>query len=224
LTLIKGPVDNLLEKKYQFPDSQEDLACLDRNTSRLMNLVSQILDFRQTEIKRFSLDLQRASVSEILRDTFLSFNILAKKRRLEYELFLPGNEVFARVDVEALYKIVSNLIGNAVKYADKKVTVQLYISEKEKNMLVMEFENDGYIIKKEFAEKIFEPFYRIKETQNKKGTGIGLTLAKSLVDLHNGTLGLSFTKKEVNVFVLSLPVHPDAASREKSLLALPDLK
>lgn len=224
LTLIKGPVDNLLEKKYQLPDSQEDLACLDRNTSRLMNLVSQILDFRQTEIKRFSLDLQRANVSEMLRDTFLSFNILAKKRRLQYELFLPANEVFARVDIEALYKIVSNLIGNAVKYADKKVAVQLYVSEKDKNMLIIEFENDGYLIKKEFAEKIFEPFYRIKETQNKKGTGIGLTLAKSLVDLHNGTLDLSFNKKEVNVFVLSLPVYPDPAPRENASLAFPHFK
>jgi signal transduction histidine kinase len=221
LTLIKGPVDNLIEKKYQLPDSQEDLACLDRNTNRLMNLVSQILDFRQTEIKRFSLDLQKANVSEIVRETYLSFNILAKKKKLDYRLLLPPNDVFASVDAEAFYKILSNLIGNAVKYADKNVGVQLYVSDKEKKMLVMEFENDGHVIKKEYAEKIFEPFYRIKETGNKKGTGIGLTLTKSLVDLHNGSLELAFTKKDCNVFVLSIPVLPEMIPDEKPKLTLP---
>lgn len=223
LTLIKGPVDNLVEKKYQLPDAQEDLACLDRNTNRLMNLVSQILDFRQTEIKRFSLDLQKANVSEILKETYLSFHILAKKRKLDYRLVLPPDEVYARVDSEALYKILSNLIGNAVKYADKKVAVHLYVLNKEKKMLVIEFENDGYIIRKEFAEKIFEPFYRIKETGNKKGTGIGLTLTKSLVDLHNGSLELVFTKKDCNVFVLSIPVQPEIIPNDPSKLSVPNL-
>ncbi len=224
LTLIKGPVDNLLEKKYQLPNAQEDLACLDRNTNRLMDLVSQILDFRQTEIKKFSLDLQKENIIEILRETYLSFSIMAKKRRLDYKLEMPSGEVYAWVDAEALRKIFSNLIGNAVKYAEKKVAVKLYVLGKENKMLFIEFENDGNIIKKEFAEKIFEPFYRIKETENKKGTGIGLTLTKSLVDLHNGNLELTFSKKDSNLFVLMIPVQPENTTNEKPALSVPNFK
>src|SRR6185312_14630574 len=110
LTLIKGPVENLLEKKHEIPDAQEDLACLDRNTNRLMNLVSQILDFRQTEIKSFTLDFTRVNVNAVLRETYLSFKIFAQKKRLNYELILPEPDIYALADAEALQKIFSNLI------------------------------------------------------------------------------------------------------------------
>jgi len=221
LTLIKGPVENLLEKKYEMPDIKEDLACLDRNTNRLINLVSQILDFRHTEIKSFTLDFTKVNVNEILRETYLSFKIMARKRKLEYELMLPSFEVYALADSEALQKIFSNLIGNAVKYADKKVIIKLYDLQKDGDSFIIEFENDGYIIEKEFEEKIFEPFYRIKETNHQKGTGIGLTLAKSLVELHKGNLNLKFIKKGVNIFVLTLPIQPEQTTKQKTLLKQP---
>lgn len=217
LTLIKGPVENLLEKKYEMPEVKEDLECLDRNTNRLTNLVSQILDFRQTEIKSFTLDFTRVNVNEILRETSLSFTIMAKKRRLNYELVLPSSEIYALADAEALQKIFSNLIGNAVKYADKKVLVKLKPLQRTDEVFTIEFENDGHIIKRELAEKIFEPFYRLKETNHQKGTGIGLTLSRSLVELHNGTLGLSFTKNDFNIFILTLPLQPEQVKKEMPL-------
>jgi signal transduction histidine kinase len=206
LTLIKGPVENLVEKQEIIPGIKEDLACLDRNTNRLIKLVSQILDFRQTEIRKFSLDFSRVNVSKVLHNTYLSFKILAKKRSLEYEIVLPPNDAMAFADREALEKIFSNLIGNAIKYADKRVTITLFLLQKDSDCLIIEFENDGFIIKREMEEKIFEPFYRIEETRYQKGTGIGLTLAKSLTELHKGSLYLKFIKKEVNTFVLILPI------------------
>jgi len=211
LTLIKGPVENILEKRYQMPDIEEDLDCLDKNTNRLMQLVSQILDFRQTEIKNFSLDFTRININEILEDTFLRFKILAQKRKLDFELILPPTEIHARADSEALQKILSNLVGNAVKYAEKKVTIKLLPLQKESNSFTMIFENDGYIIKKEMAEKIFEPFYRIKETKYQKGTGIGLALARSLTQLHKGSLEMVFMQSNLNTFVLTLPLEPEQA-------------
>ncbi|MEO8414264.1 MAG: two-component regulator propeller domain-containing protein [Ginsengibacter sp.] len=218
LTLIKAPVENLLEKKYEMHDMKEDLACLDRNTNRLINLVSQILDFRQTEIKSFTLDFTKVNVNEVLRETSLSFTIMAKKKQLDYTLVMPSPEVYAFADAEALQKIFSNLIGNAVKYADKKVVVTLYALKKTSDTFTIEFENDGHIIKKELAEKIFEPFYRIKETNHQKGTGIGLTLARSLVELHTGSLQLTFTKTGCNIFTLILPAQPEQAHPEISFI------
>ena len=200
LTLIKGPVENLLEKKHEMPEIKEDLACLDRNTNRLINLVSQILDFRQTEIKSFTLDFTKVNVNEILRETSLSFNIMAKKKKLDYELILPPYEV---------------------QYADKKVFIKLYDLRKDTGDFKVVFENDGYIIEPEFGEKIFEPFYRIKETKHQKGTGIGLTLAKSLVDLHKGSLYLKSIKKGFNTFVLSIPVEPEPTYKQKPLQKQP---
>jgi ligand-binding sensor domain-containing protein/signal transduction histidine kinase len=206
VTLIKGPVENILEKRENMPDIKEDLMCLDRNTNRLINLVSQILDFRQTEIKSFTLDFRKVNINEILNETFVQFKIMAQRKNLNYQLILPSQEVQTLADAEALQKIFSNLIDNAVKYATHDVIIKLYPLQKNTDALTIKFENDGYIITNDFAEKIFEPFYRIKEMHHQKGTGIGLTLTKSLVELHNGTLKLTFSNKDFNTFLLSLPL------------------
>jgi signal transduction histidine kinase len=209
LTLIKGPVENLLEKRNDMPGMEEDLECLDKNTNRLMQLISQILDFRQAEIKNFSLDFTRVNMNEMLMETFTRFKILAQKKNLEYQINLPPGEIYAMADVEAVQKILSNLLANAVKYAEQVVYINLLPVQKEMNAVVIIFENDGYIIKKEMGEKIFEPFYRIKETRNQKGTGIGLALARSLAQLHKGSLRMTFVQNNLNTFVLTLPLEPE---------------
>ncbi len=213
LTLIKGPVENLMEIDFDTPDIKEDIACLDRNTNRLMNLVSQLLDFRQTEIKGFSLYFTKINVSDILRETGLSFKILARKRTIDYNILIPPNDIYAYADGEALRKIFSNLISNAVKYADKKVTVRLCPLEKSTPTFTIEFENDGYLLSPEQEQIIFKPFQRLKETRNQKGTGIGLTLARSLTELQAGKLYMKFNKKAVNTFVLTLPLKHEHESR-----------
>ena len=208
LTLIKGPVENLMEREHDLPDLSEDLACLDRNTNRLMDLVTQILDFRQTEIKGFSLDMERVNIKDVLEECFLSFGILAKKKHLDFTLNMPPTDLFAQADKEALYKIITNLIGNAVKYSDGLVQVTLLEDSQTRENFSIIFENDGHIITPEMEEKIFQPFYRLKENHEQKGTGIGLTLARSLTELHQGKLQLQFAGKSVNTFVLSLPYKP----------------
>ena len=209
LTLIKGPVENLLERRNEMTGLEEDLECLDRNTNRLTQLISQILDFRQTEIKNFSLDFTRINMNETLMGTFTRFKILAQKRNLDYQINLPADEIYAMADAEAIQKILSNLLANAVKYAEKIVYINLLPAQKESNSLVIIFENDGFIIKTEMAEKIFEPFYRLKETKYQKGTGIGLALSRSLTQLHKGSLRMTFVQNNLNTFVLTLPLEPE---------------
>lgn len=214
LTLIKGPVENLLEIKDELPGIKEDVECLDRNTNRLMDLVSQIFDLRETETNNFKLRFKRVNLSELLRETSLRFTIFAKKRNLHYELFLPGGDIYIKADNEALQKILSNLFSNAIKYADTKVDIKLnniQKNEKGEEFTIVEFENDGYIITPEDEQKIFEPFYRIKETAHKKGTGLGLSISKSLTELHKGSLSLKFNKKGINVFYLTLVTEPKIA-------------
>lgn len=220
LTLIKGPVENLLELKDDIPDIKEDLECLDRNTNRLNDLVSQILDFRQTEIKSFMLDFTSVNITEIVRETTLRFNIMANKNQLDYQVILPEKDLYIRADVDAVQKVLSNLVNNAIKYADKRVTIKLFDirkNDKGEDFVVIEFENDGYLITTDNQEKIFEPFYRIKETSHQKGTGIGLSLSRSLVELHQGTLYLKFVKKGFNVFRLILPVGTQKTDKIKIL-------
>ncbi len=206
LTLIKGPVENLLEQVEENPDIKEDVVMMERNTNRLIALVTQILDFRKVETKSFTVDFIRINITEMLKDSYSNFTLLTKKRRLEYSIDYPPNDVFVLVDEEALNKIFSNLFSNAIKFAQKKVAIRLLPLVENADYITIEFENDGLSIPFEMKEKIFEPFYRLKESKQ-EGTGIGLALARSLTELLHGDLFLKETADGSIVFVLQLPLE-----------------
>ncbi|OQP45576.1 hypothetical protein A4H97_32250 [Niastella yeongjuensis] len=208
LTLIKGPLENLMEKVDELPAIKDDVTMMERNTNRLMTLITQILDFRQTESRGFSLDFNKVNVTTLLQDVHAGFQPLARKRNLQFVLLLPDTPVIALVDEDALNKIFSNLFSNAVKYAAHEITVQLFPVQKEDTGFIIEFSNDGVLIPATMRERIFEPFYRIKENLKQKGTGIGLTLARSLTQLHQGKLHVKDNTGTLNTFVLFLPLQP----------------
>ncbi len=211
LTLIKGPVENLLEQVNEVPQIKEDVVTMERNTNRLIALITQILDFRKTEANGFSMDFIKVNISELLKESFKNFTTLAKKRNLQYTIECPATDLFAFADEEALNKIFSNLFNNAVKYAQKNITVRLLPVSENSNSFTIELENDGAKIPAEMRYKIFEPFYRLRESVKQQGTGIGLALAKSLTLLHNGDLYLKENTGELNIFVLCLPIQPPAS-------------
>jgi ligand-binding sensor domain-containing protein/signal transduction histidine kinase len=209
LTLIKGPLEKVIRKAGAFAEIKDSLRIMERNTNRLIDLSNQLLDFRQTEIKGFSLNFVKASISELLEDTWLSFKPLAEQKNLSFNIDLPAAELFASVDIEAFNKILTNLFSNAVKYAAGKVCVCLLPFTEKDNFFTIEIKNDGYMVPYEMKEKIFEPFFRLKETEKQKGTGIGLALSLSLVQLHKGVLDLKEPNGNMNTFVLCMPVRQD---------------
>jgi ligand-binding sensor domain-containing protein/signal transduction histidine kinase len=206
LTLIKGPLENLMEKADELPEIRDDILMMDRNTNRLMSLVNHILNFRQIEVKSFSLDFTKVNVKTLLQQTYLDFASQARKKGLDYTIDLPSYAVNAIADEEALQRILGNLLSNAIKYASSSVTVALNVTGKDDDYFTIEISNDGHVIPADMREKIFQPFVRLKETAKQKGTGIGLTVARSLAELHNGKLYLKNTREPVNIFVLQIPL------------------
>ncbi|MEJ7768415.1 MAG: two-component regulator propeller domain-containing protein [Chitinophagaceae bacterium] len=214
LTLIKGPVENLSELVHELPVIKEDVSTMERNTNRLITLVNQILDFRQTETKQFSLDFKNVNISEVLREAYLTYEPVLKKKNLQCIMDLPAANLYTMADEEALNKIFSNLFNNAVKYAERKVTIKLVPPDRNSNHLIVEIGNDGYMIPYEMREKIFEPFFRLQETAKQKGAGIGLALARSLVELHKGYLVIKDCKENLNVFIVRLPYYYDTSEKK----------
>ena len=215
LTLIKGPMEKIMSKAEEVPGVQNNLKIMQRNTNRLIDLTNQLLDFRQTETKGFSLNFVNADISEFLEEIHTSFRSLAEQKNLEYNLYLPKTNVQAFVDPDALNKIISNLYSNAIKYATNEVEVRLLTLKKNDNNFSIVIKNDGFIIPYEMREKIFEPFFRLKETKMLKGTGIGLALSRSLAELHKGTISLETPDKELNVFKLTLPLQQEKDSNQQ---------
>lgn len=206
LTLIVGPIEHLLKKAKQYQDMQKGLLMVEKNARRLNELTAQLLDFRKTEMDQFGLNFVNINIVQLLNDQTAVFRPVADKQHINLTLNTSHQQLVAFADREALVKICSNLISNAIKYADAKATVSLLQYHASDEHFVIQFSNDGKGIPPEFNDRIFEPFFRLGGT-NKPGTGIGLSLAKSLTELHNGKLVLVQSKPGFTLFELTLPVH-----------------
>ncbi len=122
---------------------------------------------------------------------------------------MPRITLLAYVDPEAFRKILSNLIGNAIKYAQQAAIVRLLPFNSYDSLFFREFKNDGYIVPYEMKDRIFEPFFRLSKQKNTAGTGIGLPLSRSLTELHKGNLELKPSVDHFNNFLLSMPIHQE---------------
>jgi signal transduction histidine kinase len=125
------------------------------------------------------------------------------------------SELHALIDIEAFTKILVNLFSNAVKYAKSKVDVTLLPVKADDKSFTIEIKNDGYLIPFEMKEKIFEPFFRLKETEKQKGTGIGLALSRSLAQLQKGVLDLKEPENNMNVFFITMPLYQENETDKK---------
>ena len=214
LTLIKGPLESILKRKDMNRQAiNENLNVMERNTSRLLDLTNQLLDFRKTETKGFRLNFMDCNISKLIRETYIRFNPAALQRELNFEMNLPDEDFSAPVDKEALTKILSNLFNNAIKYAASHIQVQLFPQSADNNgYFSITVSNDGQQIPSDMKETIFEPFVQIKNTsagQPIVGTGIGLPLARSLAELHRGKLYLK--ESEEICFCIELPINQKKA-------------
>ncbi len=210
LTLIKSPLDKLINNNNHSPDAMGHLSIMQKNTTRLLDLVNQLLDFRKTEMESISLTFVECNITELINKTCNRFSEAVNDKNIDCNLNLGETEVFAYVDAEAVKKILSNLFGNAIKYAHKKVNVNL---ETTSETLILTVQNDGDMIPEHLSKKIFEPFFRVSGVENQNGTGIGLALAHSLTKLHNGNLEMENKNNSLNTFVLKLPIHQEREFR-----------
>ncbi len=210
LTLIKLPLEKILGIADTHPLIKEKLLVMEKNTDRLIQLTNQLLDFRKTENEHYRLSFVKTNISSMLQDIFERFKPAAVEKGKNMQVHLPRLPLQAYVDPEALTKIVSNLVDNAVKYADHNITIKLLPFNSEDEYFTIQVLNDGLITDAALREKIFEPFFRLSAHEKKEGgTGIGLALSRSLAELHKGSLTLTASEDGKNVFAARLPIHQE---------------
>lgn len=206
LTLIAGPIEWLINNFEGQPAVRKSLAIAEKNAKRLIELTTQLLDFRRTEVRQFSLNYVRTDITRQLSDQIIAFRQEAVKNDIQLDLQAPAEPIMASVDPEAFVKICSNLLSNAVKYAGSMAVVIIDPPDPHNDKFIIRFCNDGKGIPEKFRSQIFEPFFRLRGDE-KPGTGIGLALARSLTELHNGSLSLVPGNPDLVIFELELPIH-----------------
>ncbi len=207
VSLIIGPLEKIMTTAVNLPDLiRNDLNIIDRNSQRLLLLVNQLLDFRKVEQGALSLTFLHRNVPELLQGTFDRFYPLIDQKGLEFVFDCPDSAMEADIDQEALTKIVSNLLSNAMKYAKSKIVMSCVSGTDRFDILVTD---DGQGIPDVEKEKIFLPFYQVSAGV-KPGTGIGLSLVKSLVDAHGGEIAVTDAIPIGTCFCVSFPLRNTA--------------
>lgn len=205
LTLIKSPLEKVIRDIKLSPAAKNYLAIVDKNANRLLDLVNQLLDFRKTEIEGYKLNFVHTDIILLIHETYERFQDTAEKESLQMVIEEDMKSFYAFVDKEACTKILSNLLSNAIKYAKSKIIIRF--ESKVNDQFTIDIMNDGNPISNEIKEKIFKPFYRDESSIHKSGTGLGLPLARSLAEMHEGSLTLEDTSSGLITFRLCLPVN-----------------
>ncbi|MDQ6477217.1 ATP-binding protein [Dyadobacter sp. LHD-138] len=204
LTLIAGPVDDL-RKKYP---QESVLPVIQRNTTRLLTLINQLLDLGKLEAREMQLDPQPGDLATFLRYLGGSFQSYAESLSI-YFSFDQNRQHYPTVfDADKIEKIFTNLLSNAFKFTGSQGRVDLRVSYSTSGVDVV-LSDTGVGIAPEKLSKIFERFYQVDNSVKRsyEGTGIGLALVKELVDLLQGTIRVESQEGVGTVFCLYLPLR-----------------
>lgn len=187
VTLIKAPLDSIIENGEWNDETESNLSVIRKNTGRLMELIKQLLDFRKVDKVSYKLTFSPADVNEVLSEVVERFQPVSLSG-VSIEPILPAAHLIYNIDREALTKIVSNLLTNAMKYTRSRITVSL--AEKGSDgvrAMEIRVSDDGPGIAPNERQKVFEPFYQAAGgPASGNGVGIGLSLVKLLVEKHGG--------------------------------------
>ena len=227
LTLINGPLEIVAEADIRDDKVRKNIAVMKHNTQRLLNLVSQLLDFQRVGASELTWQTESVNVNDLLHETIERFEPSFAIRQKKLTMQATDADIIVQTDREALTKVISNLINNALKYGKQECIVKLQKSTADSLTVVQNSENelftlsvwsDGESIPQEYAEHIFEPFVQFNGEQSSKfkdGVGIGLPLSRSLAERLGGTLCLAPTDGHLgNEFRLTLPLQPKTSKNQ----------
>ncbi len=223
LTLILGPLERMLNDGGLRQDRDlQEMDVMLKNAQRLLRLINRLLDLSKLDSGRMRLRTHPQDLAAFLKGEAAEFLPLAKKKDLELELLMEREHLTVFFDQEKMEEIFRNLLGNAVKFTDPggRITVSLYFGSKDGDSA--EDGNDGYVnvsikdtgrgIPRDKLPYIFDRFYQAHSSGSGKevsrGTGIGLALAKELVNLHHGKINVHSQEGENSgtEFIIQLPL------------------
>ena len=212
LTLIADPVEMLLEDTGIKGKSRELLKMVQRNALALQQLVSNILDFRKIQNGKMELKLYRFDIVKTLMMWVGDFQLTAERKQIRLHLDVDdlkgSHEMIA--DQEKISRIVFNLLSNALKYTPAGGEIFVSLKDEGAN-LRLDVKDTGKGISQDEADKIFERFFQAKGAAS--GTGIGLALVKSFVELHHGEARVESEPGKGSDFIVVIPREQEGDSQ-----------
>jgi len=221
LTLIVGPIQKLSEATNLNERNQKFIQMIQRNSSRLLFLTQQLLEFRKAEYNYLEVTVKKFDLVNLIEQIAELFDEWALDKNIEYHLEIPTT-LPGWFDKDKIEKIVFNLMSNAFKYtpSNGKIDLKFYIQDKDSKKLNITITNTGKGIPKEELDSLFTQFFladtNAKETDNNMfRTGIGLAYVKKLVGVLKGEIQVTSTLNKETTFTILLPCNKEAFSEKE---------
>ncbi len=228
LTLIKGPLEYLQKKRNTLEENtiQEQYGLMHKNTTYLLRLVNQLLDFRKINQGKMRLVMRNSNIVDFIKEVGEPFQFLARKKSINFNIETSEEDITTWFDHDALEKIINNLLSNAFKFTPESGAIDLTISKaspaansdilKSKALtyesVIIKVSDTGQGIPESKKNTIFERFYVDKNglKNNSEGIGIGLSFTKSLIELHQGSIIVDSNQTDGTTFTVRLPAEKKA--------------
>lgn len=205
LSLVETPLNSLIETENDKKKSAI-LQLMRRNVQRVTSQLNRIMDIRKIDNNKFVLKLQNADIVDFISDIVKSFDQLSLMRNININLNTNNFDIKFAFDPYNLDKAVFNILSNAFKFTPDGGFINIHIEKTEEPFVSIKIENSGSHIPPEECEKIFERFYQTSDNSSHEGSGIGLHLAKMIIDAHKGFIKAYNTEQGVE-FAITLPCY-----------------
>ncbi|GAL70828.1 two-component regulator propeller domain-containing protein [Jejuia pallidilutea] len=211
LTLILGPLHQMLENYRGTSSMYKKLKVIEGSANHLLQLINRLMDFRKFESNLMKLETAEGNIVKFLQEIYLSFSEYAKDGNYEYTFDTTSENIQVFYDRYKLERVFYNLISNAFRYTPKGGKIAIKVIQ-EPDTLCIKVEDSGVGIAEEYRDKIFERFFELSinnkpDTNYNKGTGIGLSIVKNIIDLHKGEITVSSNETGIgSVFTVVLPL------------------
>jgi signal transduction histidine kinase len=210
LSIIRGYVETVLMKDKGLPaeERQKYLETILSSTERLMSLVEELFELSKLEAKETLPEKEFFSLAELLQDIHQKNLIIAGSKNIKLNLNISENLPFIYGDIRMMEKVFQNLLDNAYKFTPPNGEINISLKRQYERQITAVISDTGFGIEKEEIPLIFERYYQIKRisSENKTGTGLGLTIVKKILDLHKIDVRVESEPGKVTSFILTIPV------------------
>lgn len=207
LTSMLGYIELVLnDNTLSEEEKREYIQIVYNKGNHLYGLMEEFFQVSKLESKDVKLDIRKINISEIVRQNIISFFSELKRRNMEPEINILEEDVYAFGDEKAVNRILSNLINNALKYGSEGTMIGINLTCDKNNVFISVWDN-GAGIPKEEIEYVFDRLYTVEKSRklNLKSSGLGLTIAKKLVEAQKGTIDVKSSPFEKTEFIFTLP-------------------
>jgi DNA-binding response OmpR family regulator/anti-sigma regulatory factor (Ser/Thr protein kinase) len=208
LTLILGPLDDMLVRQQIDAPVEKSLRLIQKQSKRMLRMVNQLLDFQKAEAGSLQLTLQPGEIVSFCHEVFILFVDEANRRNIQYTFHSPEKYISFTFDHNKLEIILFNILSNAFKFTPNGGSVTVNLHREHDQSCEISIRDTGKGIPGNEIERIFDRFYRGKETDAStiSGTGIGLSFVKELTALHGGTIHAESDGVNGSLFRVNLPL------------------